>query len=177
MAAVTFKPESALAYYGDTIWGGDNYWIGWVTGYTNPYSVRYTIKAPKKMKGFTAKISGSKTGSRDGRFIYQLSKTTDYPQSWRDVNEEGESYLRITCSDELEAGETYYLFVSKSPAGNRVWYAGCSAENVSITGETVGAGHVFRNGAWKAVEPKVRRGGGWNEITAAEYKGDWGELE
>lgn len=176
MAAVTLKPESALAYYGDTIWGGDNYWIGRHVSYVNPFSVRYTIKAPKRLKGFTVKISGTKNGSRDGQFIYQLSKTTDFPQSWRDVNEEGESYLRITCADELKAGETCYLFVSKSTAGNYVYYAGCSAKNVSITGETVGAGHVFRNGAWKAVEPGVYKDGEWKEAAAQKHKGDWGEL-
>lgn len=176
MGAVSFKPESALAYYGDTIWGGDTYRIGMHNSYDKAFSVRYTFKAPKRMKGFTAKVYGTKTGSRDGQFIYQLSTKADFPKSWKGVKETGENYILVESAEELKAGETYYLFIGKSTAGNKVYYDGCSARNMTITGEAVEAGHIFRNGEWKDAEAKVYRNGAWQDAAPGEYKGEWSEL-
>lgn len=176
MATITIKPSAAQDYQGSTVLTTTNHWIGRPLGYAQACTVRYTFKPTKNLKKFTARITGTLYGEVDGKFRYCLSTSSSLPTTWTAVTTEGDGYLAITHTGKLEANKTYYLFVTKETSGNYVYYAGCSAENVTITGEVAGAGHVYRNGAWKDLTPKVYRNGAWKDATAKEYSGGWGEL-
>lgn len=178
MGTVTITPSAAQDYQGTTQVSQGNL-IGWLNRLDMnfaPLTVRYTFKSAKKLKGITAKIKGTLYGTPDGRFRYALSTSSAYPSEWAKVAEEGGDYLLLHYTGELKADTTYYLFVTKEAAGNNVYYGGCSAANVTITGTTAGAGRVYRNGAWKDLTPKIYRNGAWKDATAKEYSGGWGEL-
>ena len=99
--------------------------------------MRYTFKSSNRLGGFTAKIAGTLNGVPDGRFRYAVSASSAYPSAWQKVTKENSDHLLIDYSGEIKANTTYYLFVSKEAAGNYVYYAGCSADGVTITGEVV----------------------------------------
>lgn len=176
MAEVTITPGEAQKYKGSGTTGEGNYWIGRPAGYSSAFAVRYAFESTRKLKKITVQINGTLEGTVDSTFRYCLSTSPDYPGEWTKVTEAGKDHISIIHEEELAANTTYYLFVGKSTAGNYVYYRGCSAENVSITGEAVGAGHVYRNGTWQETAPKVYRDGAWQDAAAREYKGEWGEL-
>lgn len=99
--------------------------------------MRYTFKSSNRLGGFTAKVSGTLNGVPDGRFRYAVSTSSAYPSAWTKVSKENSDHLLINYTGEIKANTTYYLFVSKEPAGNYVYYSGCSADKVTITGEVV----------------------------------------
>ena len=172
MSTIKITPSAATKYYGSSTTSDGNYLIGrsGVGSTSSVYSMRYTFKPGKKLKKIIVKINGKLNGTRDGNFRYSLSTASGFPSSWTKVTEEGSNYLSIAVEKELAANTTYYLFVSKSTAGNYVYYSGCSADNVEITGETAGAGHAYRNGAWRDAEPKVYKNGAWQDAEPKVYK-------
>lgn len=111
--------------------------IGWTPSLTGALTVRYTFKSSNRLGGFSAKITGKLNGVPDGRFRYAVSASSAYPSTWQKVTKENSDHLLIDYSGEIKANTTYYLFVSKEAAGNYVYYAGCSADGVTITGEVV----------------------------------------
>jgi hypothetical protein len=177
VGTATITPSAAQDYQGTTQVSQGNL-IGWTTyqGMVGALTVRYTFKSAKKLKGITAKIKGTLYGTPDGRFRYALSTSSAYPSEWAKVAEEGEGYLLLHYTGELKADTTYYLFVTKEAAGNNVYYGGCSAANVTITGATAGAGKVYRDGEWRDVTPKVYKDGAWRDAMPKKYDGKWGDL-
>lgn len=134
--AYTIKPSAAQDYQGTTLVSQGNL-IGWAANMVGALTVRYTFKSSYRLGGFAAKISGKLNGNLDGRFRYAVSTSATYPNSWTKVAEENSDHLLIKYTGEIKANTTYYLFVSKEPAGLYAYYAGCSADNVTITGEVV----------------------------------------
>ncbi len=177
MATVTIKPSAAQGYQGSTTVNNTNYWIGRPSGYSSAFTVRYTFTTTKKLKGFVAKITGGLQGTVDGNFMYSLSTSPSFPSTWSSAAASGNT-ITVTYGGELAANTTYYLFVSKSTAGNYVYYAGCSASNVTITGETAGGVvRVVYGGQVKEAAPKVYKGGVWKTLSPRAYKsGAWKEL-
>ena len=175
MGTVSFKPESALGYQGNTPLSNSNYWIGRPNGYSSAFTVRYTFRVPKKLRGFVATVSGRREGTVDGQFMYALSAAPDFPDDWKTAGASGD-VITVTHTGELAPDTLWYFFISKSTTGNYVYYSGCSAENMTITGETVPGGHVYKNGEWKDAAAKVYRGGTWKDVVPGEYKGAWSEL-
>lgn len=176
MATVTITPSAARDYQGATVLSTTNHWIGWVSGYAGAFTVRYTFRPTKKLKRITVRINGTKYGTADGNFRYAVSASSGLPGSWTSVTTEGSNYISITHTGDLNAGTTYYLFVSKRERGNYVYYSGCSAANVTITGETAGGGHVYRSGTWKDISPRKYRSGEWVELSPKKYDSTWKEL-
>ena len=174
MATVTIKPSAAQDYQGSSSLSTTNHWIGRPSGYSSAFTVRYTFKSSKKLKSFVARINGSLIGSVDGKFIYSLSTSPTFPGSWSSANASGGT-MTVTYNGVVEANTTYYLFVSKQTSGNYVYYSGCSAANVTITG-TVASGtvRIRRDSAWVKATPKVYRGGAWVDVMPKSYKsGAW----
>lgn len=134
MATVTITPSAAQDYQGSTELTTTNHWIGRPSGYAQACTVRYTFKPTKNLSKIVAKITGTLWGIVDGKFRYNLSTSSSFPTTWTAVTTEADGYLSITRSGALTANTTYYLFVTKETSGNYVYYAGCSAENVTITG-------------------------------------------
>lgn len=178
MAEVTITPGEAKKYKGSGTTSEGNYWIGRPVGYSSAFAVRYAFESPRKLKKITVQINGTLEGAVDSTFRYCLSTSPDYPGEWTKVTEAGKDHISIIHEEELAANTTYYLFVGKSTAGNYVYYRGCSAENVSITGET--AGGVVRvavDGEVKEAVPKVYKDGVWKDLTPRVYKnGTWEEM-
>ena len=179
MAKVTIQPSEAKKYRNTSTTTEGDHWIGTAQGLSGYFSVRYTFKSTKKLKGFTAKINATRKGNYVGNFRYCLSTSDSFPSQWVNVTEEASSYLSITYEGAVEANTTYYLFVSKSTAGNYAYYTPCTADNVTITGETSGGvvkvavggevkdavPMVFLDGAWKETAPAVYRNGTWEEMS------------
>lgn len=178
MAKVTIQPSEAKKYRNTSTTTDGNHWIGTTEGLSGYFSVRYTFKSPKKLKGFTAKINATRKGNAAGNFRYCLSTSDSFPSQWVKVTEEASSYLSITYEGEVEANTTYYLFVSKSTAGNYAYYTPCTADNVTITGETAGGVvKVAVSGEVKDAVPKVYKNGGWEDIMPRVYRnGTWEEM-
>lgn len=174
MATITIKPTAAQDYQGSTQLTTTNHWIGRPAGYANACTVRYTFKSSKKLKAFTAKITGKLYGEPDGKFLYAVSTSSSLPSSWKSAAAD-ESGITVAHSGAIAANTTYYLFVSKDTTGNYVYFADCAAANVTITG-TVASGtvRVRRDGAWVKATPKAYRNGAWVDIMPKTYKsGAW----
>jgi hypothetical protein len=174
MATITIKPTAATDFQGSTQLSTTNHWIGRPSGYSAAFSVRYTFKSIKKLKAFTAKITGTLYGEPDGKFLYAISTSPSLPSSWKSAAAD-KSGITVAHSGQVAANTTYYLFISKDTSGNFVYYDDCAADNVTITG-TVASGTVGvrKDGAWVKATPKVYKSGAWVDIMPKVYKnGAW----
>ena len=174
MATITIKPTAAADFQGSTQLSTTNHWIGRPSGYSAAFSVRYTFKSIKKLKAFTAKITGTLYGEPDGKFLYAISTSPSLPSSWKSAAAD-KSGITVANSGAIAANTTYYLFVSKDTSGNFIYFADCAAANVTITGTVAsGTARVRRDGAWVKAIPKAYKNSAWVDVMPKTYKsGAW----
>lgn len=182
MATISITPGALTNYRGTTAQSDDTIYVGW--NGTAHYRLKLKITVSKRLKKLNATIgmranSGNSQGTGTFRAALTQTSSTSPPTAEAsfkfdaDTNRKGS----FTITKKLAKG-TWYLWVWQTFTDHTEILSGAAVSYPTwvITGETAGAGHVYRSGTWADATPYVYRNGAWTEVVPEKYNSIWEEL-
>ena len=189
---ITIQPTSVEVYRNGRIETGDStVRLGYLSsGYTGFHDVAIELDLPKAVKSLTVYQDWR---SRSPSNVYPTYAVWVTKEALMAPPEDGavdaaeatfhfasSNDATVTIEKRLAKGKWYLWF--GRPRNNGEAAAFLSGDRgthpiLEITGETAGAGHAYKNGAWQDAEPKIYKNGEWREAAGAKYKDGWGELQ
>lgn len=187
MAEVAITPAAVSEYKNDKLQNAvETARLGYQGGdYPGYHDIVIELELPRGLKSLTVYQDWSSRNPANVYPTYGVWLTREVLTAPPDTDAEltfkfsSGNEATVTVERKLAKGKWYLWFGRIRGTGEAAGFLSGDRDKcpaLSITGEAVGAGHVYRNGVWQETAPKVYRDGTWQEAAAREYKEAWEEL-
>jgi len=184
MAAVTFEAAEVREYRNGVLQSSENIRMGtqlYGSSTTWYHDVVIVLDLPRSLKKLTVLQKWASHQSGTSNYSYSAALTqeerTSAPEAAELTFKFPSKEAEITFERKLKKGRWYLWLWRHSRSAPSFMYGTRGTHPIlTLSGESAGAGRVYRNGIWLEASPMAYREGTWQETGAKNYRGEWGEL-